>query len=252
MQNQKTRQLIFAGLMVVVGIVLYNVLSFSYPPGSNTIIKIGIGYLPLVLVSVTLGPKNGLYAAIAQDLLGFLIFNGNWGLFFPGFTLNAVLYGVLPGLIYHGKSKVQKTFLIINLVLLLSLIAMGVWGLFNVNTLVETLASGVSADVQIKAWVIYLIIVLGLLGVVSVIVFVYRKRQADDQTHRLIFTIIILQFLVAIFLTPLWISILTNGSVPILAQLPLRIVKTPFEIFLYIILLERIIKILGPKIKQMT
>lgn len=249
MQNQKTRQLIFAGLMVVVGIVLYNVLSFSYPPGSNTIIKIGIGYLPLVLVSITLGPKNGLYAAIAQDLLGFLIFNGNWGLFFPGFTLNAVLYGVLPGLFYHGKSKWSKPFLVINLVMLTALIGMGIWGMFNVNSLVETLASGVAADVQIKAWVIYMIIVLGLLGVAFLIVFVYKKRHENDQTHRLIFTIIILQFLVAIFLTPLWITILTNGSVPILPQLPLRIVKTPFEIFLYIILLERIIKILGPKIK---
>ncbi len=244
MHNEKLRNLIFAGLMTAIGIVLYNVLSFSYPPGSSNLIKIGIGYLPLVIISILLGPKIGLYAAIIQDLLGFLIFNGNWGIFFPGFTLNAILYGVVPGLIYWAKPRNKNFFLIVNTILLFSLLTMAMWGLFNIQLILDLIKEGLGTDITLKPWFIYMILVVGLIGVIILLVFVYLKRKENDKAHRIIFSVIILQFSVSLVLTPYWIVLLTHGSVPYIPQLPLRVIKTPFEIIVYLLVLLRTIELL--------
>ena len=50
MKNKNLQKIIFTGLMVAIGIVLSTVVSISYPPNS-TIIRFGIGYLPLIIVS---------------------------------------------------------------------------------------------------------------------------------------------------------------------------------------------------------
>lgn len=244
MRNDRLRNLILAGLLTAIGIVLYNVLSFSYPPGSANIIKIGIGYLPLVLISIILGPKIGFLAAIIQDLLGFMIFNGNWGIFFPGFTFNAILYGVVPGLLYWSKSRNKNVFFVINAVLLFSLLGMATWGLFNIQSIFTLIEKGLGTNVVLKPWIIYLVLITGLTGVVSLLVFLFFKRKEEDSGQRIIFSIILLQFVVSLILTPLWLVIITHGALPFFPQLPLRIIKTPFEIMIYIVLLLRMIKLL--------
>ncbi|XMB71995.1 folate family ECF transporter S component [Mycoplasmatota bacterium WC30] len=245
MRNFKLRNIIFAGLLVGIGIILSSLLSISYPPNS-TIIRFGIGYLPLILISIILGPKVGFSAAIIQDLLGYVvyiwIFGAPSGPFYLGFTFNSILYGILPGLIYNLNLKDIKIFRYINFVLLLVLFALGLWGLFNIQEIIITIEAKLSEGMDFKPWVIIAMIIVGELGILGTMAFVINKRNEDDKAHRIIFSVIILQIVVSLVLTPLWVTNLY--AIPFLPQLPLRIIKTPIEIFIYSFLLIKITKIM--------
>ncbi|MCK5732160.1 MAG: hypothetical protein KAH13_04015, partial [Tenericutes bacterium] len=158
-----------------------------------------------------------------------------------GFTLNSILYGVVPGLIYNMKLKDRSIFNYINLIFLSLLIALGIWGLFNVNDIIIAIEAKLSDDMNFSPLFIYLLIIVGELGIVGTLIFVIKKRNEDDQSHRIIFSVIILQIVTALILTPIWVSNLY--AIPYWPQLPIRIIKTPFEIFIYSVLLIRIIKI---------
>ena len=245
MREKRLQRLIFAALMVAIGIVLSNFVSISYPPNS-TIIRFGIGYLPLIIVSVILGPKVGFVAAIIQDVLGYFVYMMIYGFasgpFFPGFTLNAILYGVLPGLIYNLKINSKKFFLYMNFALMTAMLALGIWGLIEIDFIIEIIETRLSVDMSFNPWIIYLMLGIGIIGVLSGYVFLYFKRNEDDKNQRLIFITIILQVLVTLILTPLWVTILYS-SATFLPQLPLRIIKTPLEVFVYSVLLLRLIKV---------
>lgn len=244
MKNKNLQKLIFAGLMVAIGIVLSSVVSISYPPNS-TIIRFGIGYLPLIIVSIVLGPKIGFSSAIIQDVLGYFVYIWVFGVpsgpFFPGFTFNSILYGVVPGVLYNLKTNKNNLFTILNFALLLVLLSLGIWGLFNINEIINIIENRLNEGMSFEPWVVYLMIILGEIGIVFTLLFLYKKRHEDDKAQRIIFSVIILQLLVTLVLTPLWVTILY--AIPFGPQLPLRIIKTPIEIFIYSILLIRLIKI---------
>ncbi|MFA7076065.1 MAG: folate family ECF transporter S component [Candidatus Izemoplasmatales bacterium] len=245
MKDKSLQRLIFSALMVAIGIVLSNFVSISYPPNS-TIIRFGIGYLPLIIVSIILGPKIGFVSAIIQDVLGYFVYMMIYGFasgpFFPGFTLNSILYGVLPGLIYNLKINKKNLFLYLNFAFLTVILALGIWGLIEIDFIIDLIKNKLSVDMSFKPWIIYFMIGLGIIGILSGYVFLFFKRNEDDKSQRLIFIIIILQILVTLILTPLWVTILYS-SATFLPQLPLRIIKTPLEVFVYSVLLLRLIKV---------
>jgi len=242
MKDLRLRKTIFASLLVAIGIVLTSIVSITYPP-NNAIIRFGIGYLPLMLISIILGPKIGFYSAIVQDILGYfiyiLIFGYASGPFFPGFTFNAILYGVLPGLIYNVMLKDKKIFYFINYLLISLLIGLGVYALIDMQNIIET----INPEVSFQPWFLYSLLIIGELGLISILVFVFKKRSEDDKAHRIIFSVIVLHLLIGLILTPLYLVYLYGFD--FWAQIPLRIIKTPIEIFIYSVLLIRIVKILN-------
>ncbi|MFA7106800.1 MAG: folate family ECF transporter S component, partial [Candidatus Izemoplasmatales bacterium] len=179
MKNNNLQKLIFAALMVAIGIILSNILSISYPP-SSTIIRIGFGYLPLFLVSILLGPKIGIAAAIVQDLFGWILFGYQFGPFFPGYTLNAVLYGVIPYIIYNLKTKVKRLFVYMNFGLLSILLGLGVWALFRIDWIFEIVEKKLAVGMDFSPLIIYLILGLGILGVLAGFMFIYLNKDEDD------------------------------------------------------------------------
>lgn len=242
MKDLKLRKTIFAALLIAIGIVLSNLVSITYPP-NNAIIRFGIGYLPLIIISIILGPKIGALSAVIQDVLGYFIYLMIFGVvsgpFFPGFTINAVLYGVIPGVVYHMILKDKKIFHYINYLFILSLIGLGVWGLLDMQSIIAS----IDASVDFSPVFLYMMLIIGLIGLISILIFVLMKRKEVDASHRVIFSVIILQIISALILTPIWLTILYE--IPFWAQLPLRIIKSPFEIFIYSILLIRVIKALN-------
>jgi ECF transporter S component (folate family) len=245
MKNRELRNIIFTGLLVTMGIVLSYVLTISYPPNS-TIIKFGIGFVPLIIISCVLGPKYGFLAAIAQDLIGYFTFGVQTGPFYLGFTLNSVLYGVIPGLIYNLKLKDINIFKYINIAFLIVLIGLGVYVAFDMETIITSIEARLGEEMVFNPIVLYLMFILGELGLIGTLVYVFLNRKQDDRAHRIIFSVIILHILTALILTPIWVMNLYG--IPYLGQLPLRIVKTPFEIIIYIFLLVKLTQILKDNI----
>lgn len=98
------RSLIFAGLTIALGIAL-NLLKI--PLGVS--LRITPAFLAFVLGAAVFGPEVGLLAGLSYDLLGFFLFPS--GVFFPGYTLSAMLEFFIYGLfLYRHRITVSRIF----------------------------------------------------------------------------------------------------------------------------------------------
>lgn len=102
MQKQKqrvfpTRKLVFMAILVAMQIVLAKFLVIYIPPNK----RIGFSYIPVVYSALTMGPVSAAIVNGVADLIGALVFpQGN---FFPGFTLTAIVSGLIYGFFLHRK-----------------------------------------------------------------------------------------------------------------------------------------------------
>jgi ECF transporter S component (folate family) len=82
-------------------------------------LRTGIGYLPIVLSGILLGPWWCAGIAALGDVIGMMLFPK--GVFFPGFTLSTFLAGLIYGYFLHN-TKSNKSFLI-RLVIAVTLVS---------------------------------------------------------------------------------------------------------------------------------
>ncbi|MBQ1821295.1 MAG: folate family ECF transporter S component [Clostridia bacterium] len=104
-----TRQLTFAAMFAALAIVLSIFpLTFYLPSGS----RITFREIPIFLCSFSLGPVFGGLCAFVADLVGTFITNSgkNWDILF---SLNSVLTGILPGLLFKYVFHKQSSMLYI-------------------------------------------------------------------------------------------------------------------------------------------
>jgi ECF transporter S component (folate family) len=95
---------------VIALLIALNVI-LTHPLSLNTeTLRIGIGYLPIAIAAATYGPTGSIITAIIGDIIGALLFPS--GPFFPGFTLSALLTGLIFGLLLHHKKISWKTMLL--------------------------------------------------------------------------------------------------------------------------------------------
>jgi len=239
--NKRLRNVIFTGLLVAIGILLSQLLSFSYPP-SSTIIKFGIGFVPLILVSIFFGPVFGLFAAVAQDVLGWAMLGTSQGVFYFGFTFNAILYGVLPGLIYRlGKKAKGRIFFFLNILFDVALIGVGSYYLFHIEDI-----SGNTSFLPVYRYVLVALAIVSALVLLFISIWNDKKNKQNNLFHLIFFIVTWMYVLVSVVLTPVWIY--DMYAVPILAMIPLRIVKMPLEVLIYTVILEILVRVLEPEL----
>lgn len=104
MRRITTRQLTFAAMFAALAAILsINPFTFYLPDSS----RITFREIPIFLCTFTLGPVFGGLCAFIADLCGTFISNsGNaWN---PLFAMNAVLTGVLPGVLFRYVFKNQS------------------------------------------------------------------------------------------------------------------------------------------------
>ncbi len=95
---KNARVLVYVSLLISLEIILTRFMAFQ-----TDVIRIGLGFLPVALICIMFGPAVGGVAAAAADVLGMFI--APRGAYFPGFTLSALVTGVLYGLFLYGKPK---------------------------------------------------------------------------------------------------------------------------------------------------
>jgi ECF transporter S component (folate family) len=107
----KVKQLVLAGLLLAAIIVLVRFLSIQTP-----FVRISLGFIPFALAGWLLGPVWGAVIGVASDLLGMLLFPT--ASFFPGFTLSALLEGLIYGLFLFNRPVDKRFFVRLVLCLL--------------------------------------------------------------------------------------------------------------------------------------
>lgn len=98
MQKHNTKKLVVMALLIAIEIILSRFLSISTP-----IAKIGFAFVPVVIIAMLYGPFYAGAANGAADFIGAVLFP--IGSYFPGFTLTAMLTGVIYGLFLYGRPK---------------------------------------------------------------------------------------------------------------------------------------------------
>lgn len=98
MKKQSVYALVLSSLLAAVSVVLTQFLSFYVPFLGNNSVRIGLGHVPLLLAGLLLGPFWGAATGAVADIVGATLFPFG-GSYFPGFTVTAMLTGLLPALL---------------------------------------------------------------------------------------------------------------------------------------------------------
>jgi ECF transporter S component (folate family) len=116
-----TKSLVMMGLLIAIEIVLTRFVSIQ---AWN--LRIGFGFIPIAIAGMMLGPiRAGIVAAVA-DVIGAILFPA--GTFFPGFTLTALLVGILYGIFLYKKTNTGRIFMAIGIhQIILSLLLNTLW-----------------------------------------------------------------------------------------------------------------------------
>jgi len=96
MKKMDTKLLVTAAVLIALNVVLSRFLSIN---AWN--IKIGFTFVTIFVAGYFYGPAFSATVAVIADIIGALLFPS--GAFFPGFTLTALLTGLLFGFMLHKK-----------------------------------------------------------------------------------------------------------------------------------------------------
>ncbi len=103
-----TKNLVQAGFLVAISIVMTRFLYFFIPIAGLPTIRISFGEIPLMISGLLFGPVLGGISGLAADVIGITV--NSQGAFHPGFTLSSVLWGVIPGIFgMYFKFKAKNT-----------------------------------------------------------------------------------------------------------------------------------------------
>lgn len=94
----QTRNMVLCGLMGALAIVLSYTTSIYITPN----IRIGFSNLPNISVDYLMGPVVGLIFGGAMDIIKYFV-KPNGGSFFPGYTLTAMVSGLIYGILLYKK-----------------------------------------------------------------------------------------------------------------------------------------------------
>lgn len=182
-----TRKITLAALLTSISIVLTRFVSIIVPLGGYPSLSLDLGSVPIIMSGILLGPIFGGIVGFSSDIIGFFI-NGRGGVFHFGFTLNAVLTGIIPGLIYLLVK--EKNLRLFKLALISILYGLATYYFYIVRASDATLIKIIASSI--------------LTLITASLVFV-EYRLKNKQLKLVIFTVLIVEIFVYISLTPIWL-----------------------------------------------
>ena len=178
----KVKKLVLASLLLAILIIVERLISVQ-----TQFLRISFAYVPIMLCAILLGPAWSSGVAALGDLIGALLFPK--GAFFPGFTLSALLTGLIHGLLlYNTKNNRQFLVrLIISTFTVLVFIHIGLTSLWLVIMYKRAFIAFASA--RIVAAAILLPIEAGTIFLLKVFLdpaikkFLISSRDADGEPY---------------------------------------------------------------------
>ncbi|MDO5040594.1 MAG: folate family ECF transporter S component [Peptoniphilus sp.] len=107
MQKNSTRTMttsviVKAAFLAALSVILTRFLSVMVTEN----LRVGIGFVPIILSGLLFGPLVGGIVGFVADMVGVMLVSH--GAFHWGFTLSSILTGVIPGLVYLAMLKNDK------------------------------------------------------------------------------------------------------------------------------------------------
>jgi ECF transporter S component (folate family) len=181
------RKITLAALLASVSIVLTRFFGIVIPLGGFPSLSLDLGSVPILLSGIVLGPIFGGIVGLTGDLVGFAI-NPRGGIFHFGFTINSILTGVIPGLIFVFLKNKNLKFTKIAIISILYML--GTYYFLVVRSSDSTLIKIISNT---------------LLFVVAFSIILVDYKIKNKQLKLVIFTVLVVEVFVFIALTPIWL-----------------------------------------------
>lgn len=104
-QNTAVRSIIYGGIFMALTILFTYVFAIQ-----TTFIRIDFAFIPIGIYAAMWGPQKTMLMASLADILGSNIFMP--GMYFPGFTISALLSGYIYGkMLYQQKITLKRVFI---------------------------------------------------------------------------------------------------------------------------------------------
>lgn len=237
--RMSTQVVVKAALLAAASIILTRFFSYMIPLGGLPALRIGFGNVPLIIAGMMLGPVAGGIVGVVSDLVGFMI-NPMGGMYFPGFTLTAALYGVISGILFRRLKihELKINFNIVNAVFMV-VFALAIAGL---------VFGGEGTDFG-DAPTTLILVLMGLVTALFIalpfaISSKYKNKISQISFDKIAFVVSSTYVINALFLNTLWLSMMLDKG--FVALLPGRVVASVITIPLYswiIYSLSKVIKL---------
>ncbi|KAF1303546.1 folate ECF transporter [Enterococcus sp. JM9B] len=122
------RMIVIMALLIAMMVVLSQVLGISTP-----LVKITFTFVPEMIMAILFGPFWTAIGAVLADLIGMALFPT--GVFFIGFTINALVGGLVYGFYFYKKeiTWVRAFLCVLTNTILISLILTPIWLAITAN-----------------------------------------------------------------------------------------------------------------------
>jgi ECF transporter S component (folate family) len=196
--------------------------------------RIGFSQLPLMVIGVLFGPAWAFISGIVQDFLGLIVTPTGFPFF--GFTLNKIIIGLIPALLFSKKIKwTPRVAYIVSQGLLLSFLVGALIYLWVTPSIVT---EGNIIEITTTIKLIFSagsIVMIGLMMFfLNILTKKYKKYENDFSISIWAMSVVLVEVVVQLILTPLWLAIMYD--IPIWISFLLRVVKAtimvPFTIII--------------------
>lgn len=223
------KRLTYTAFMVILSVIL-QAYSLKIAVFNFDAFRVGITQLPLMLLGAFFGLPWALIGGFIQDLLGLLL--DPTGFPFLGFTLNKILYALIPAFWFHHQlMSSQTTFKLARFSLVFIYLSAISVILLSPNLDINGLIIS-----QTNKWYLALALAILLIGIIYLLNRLYSKK---DQNHALaysrwIISVVSVEVVVKYLATPTWLALMYK--VPFITSLILRFMTSSLMMFVYIVL----------------
>jgi ECF transporter S component (folate family) len=207
--------------------------------------RIGFSQLPLMVIGVLFGPAWAFISGIVQDFLGLIVTPTGFPFF--GFTLNKIIIGLIPALLFSKNIKWSpKVAYMVSQGLLLSFLVGALTYLWMTPSIVsEGNVIEITTTIKLVFSAGSFLMIGAMMFFLNLLTKKYKKYENDFPISVWAMSVVLVEVVVQLILTPLWLAIMYN--IPVLISFLLRVVKAtimvPFTIvigFGVLILMSRL------------
>ena len=215
-------------LLVAISIVLarFSVMIpiFGYPS-----VRFSVSGIPIFLAGGMFGPLLGAVAGFASDIINFMIAPA--GPYHPGFTINSMCVGLIPGLIFMWirKKHIKMSFNLWNAILAVAALfgALVYINFIGINDF-ENIGTVMGMPVNVLVSILMVVAVIAFMTVVIVLQKYFTGQSSMFSIDKILFICIVKFIVIQLILTPIWLSQLYN--IPISGSIFVRVFKSIIDI----------------------
>lgn len=241
--------LVLTALFVAISIVLAQfrvyIPLFGFPS-----LRFSVSEIPIFLIGAMLGGVYGAMAGFASDIISFVT-APQMGAYHFGFTLNLMLVGFIPGVIFKWirEERIQVSFEKLNKILGATALvgALGYINYWGLKKLDEVKKIG-PLPLNIAVSLLIILLAIGIVIGVSKLKRIYAKDRGLYSIDQIFFVVSLNYIVVSILLTPIWIGQIYNE--PIIVSTTLRLFKSVIDVPLQVTIIYMLVHAIPVKMRE--